>query len=167
MEPSGRNQWQSAANARAPKSALTSQNRYHRLRPVAGRSARTGGVTPWLRKSAKSCEPEGPQDLTVRLLTRCAISVKRLLDDGAPPCHGAIESVCAAFPEARCREVESRRPLQETLAKPGLPRPLPRRVRQSSMSRTSFGVAGCALSRWSVRIALTSTVVPATAISFA
>src|SRR5688572_22067599 len=63
MEPSGRNQWQSAANARAPKSALTSQNRCHRLRPVAGRSARTGGVIPWLRKSAKSCEPEGPQDL--------------------------------------------------------------------------------------------------------
>jgi hypothetical protein len=43
MEPSGRNQWQPAANARAPKSALTSQNRCHRLRPVAGRSARTGG----------------------------------------------------------------------------------------------------------------------------
>ena len=39
MEQSGRNQWQPVANARAPKTALTSQNRCHRLRPLAGRSA--------------------------------------------------------------------------------------------------------------------------------
>jgi hypothetical protein len=56
---------------------------------------------------------------------------------------------------------------RRALPRPGLPRSLHRRVRQSSMSRTSFGVAGRALSRWSVRIALTSTLVPATAISFA
>jgi hypothetical protein len=39
MEPSGRNQWQPAANANAPKTAQTSRNRSHRLRPVANRSA--------------------------------------------------------------------------------------------------------------------------------
>jgi hypothetical protein len=43
MEPSGRNQWQPVAKARAPKSALTSQNRCRRLRPVAARSAWYGG----------------------------------------------------------------------------------------------------------------------------
>jgi hypothetical protein len=35
MEPSGRNQRQPVANGKAPKTASTSQNRCHRLRPVA------------------------------------------------------------------------------------------------------------------------------------
>ena len=36
MEPSGRNQWQPVANADASKTAETSQDRCHWLRPVAG-----------------------------------------------------------------------------------------------------------------------------------
>jgi hypothetical protein len=39
VEPSGRNHWQSVANAMAAKTAQTSRNRCHRLRPVADRSA--------------------------------------------------------------------------------------------------------------------------------
>jgi hypothetical protein len=44
MEPSGRNQWQPVANAQAPKTAETSQNRCHRLPPVAVRSDGKEGV---------------------------------------------------------------------------------------------------------------------------
>jgi hypothetical protein len=43
MEPSGRSQWQSVANGNAPKMAEASQNRCHRSRPVADRSAWSGG----------------------------------------------------------------------------------------------------------------------------
>src|SRR4029453_16616261 len=35
MEPSGRNQWQPVANRKTPETAESSQNRCHRLRPVA------------------------------------------------------------------------------------------------------------------------------------
>jgi hypothetical protein len=39
MEPSGRNPWQPVESGGTPKTALTSQNRCHGLRPVADRSA--------------------------------------------------------------------------------------------------------------------------------
>jgi hypothetical protein len=39
MEPSGRNQWQSVANARRAERAETSQKRCRRLQPIAVRSA--------------------------------------------------------------------------------------------------------------------------------
>ncbi len=39
MEPSGRNQWQPGGNWEGPETARTSQNRCHRLRPVADRSS--------------------------------------------------------------------------------------------------------------------------------
>ena len=39
MEPSGRNQWQPLANAQDPKTAETSRNHCHLLRPVAERTA--------------------------------------------------------------------------------------------------------------------------------
>jgi hypothetical protein len=41
MAPSDRNQWQPVANGNASNTAITSQNRWHRLRTVADRSARS------------------------------------------------------------------------------------------------------------------------------
>jgi hypothetical protein len=39
MEQSGGNQWQPVANAEAARTADSSQNRCHQLRPVAGETA--------------------------------------------------------------------------------------------------------------------------------
>jgi hypothetical protein len=44
MEQSGRNQRQPVANGNAPETASTSQNRCHRLRPVADRAHGKEGV---------------------------------------------------------------------------------------------------------------------------
>jgi len=43
MEPSGRNQWQAVANARAPENGQIKPNRCHWLRPVADRTVWQGG----------------------------------------------------------------------------------------------------------------------------
>ena len=77
MEPSGRNQWQSVANGQAAKTPETSEIRCHALPPVAATQNGKGrcrfdllakeGVDLLAPQGAKSCEPEGPQDLTARL----------------------------------------------------------------------------------------------------
>jgi hypothetical protein len=46
MEPSGRNQWQPVANRKTPETAESSQNRCHRLRPVADGKEGVDGSSP-------------------------------------------------------------------------------------------------------------------------
>jgi hypothetical protein len=75
MEPSGRNRWQPVANEQAPKTPKTSQNLAMGCDPLPlnldGKGApplgKGGGRLSGSAENAKSCEPEGPQDLTRRL----------------------------------------------------------------------------------------------------
>jgi hypothetical protein len=65
------NRWQTARPLKRPRQAKTVAVGCQRLPPRfhgKGAPRKGGGRLPRCAKSAKSCEPEGPQDLTPRLL---------------------------------------------------------------------------------------------------